>query len=61
MSKVKIYSFTTSPDKGWSAVTPAGIVIAEPGVQVTIAIAESWEQGADAIRTLREPEPEQTK
>jgi hypothetical protein len=59
---VKVYSFTTHPDKGWSAVTPLGIVIAEPGMQVTIAVSESWEQGADAIRIMREqPEAEPTK
>lgn len=55
---VKVYSFTAHPDRGWSAVTPLGIVPAEPGMQVTIVVAESWEQGADVIRELRKkPEP----
>jgi hypothetical protein len=31
-------------------------------MQVTVAVSESWEEGADAIRAVREkPEPEPTK
>lgn len=50
---VKVLSFTVGRDGGWSAVTPVGLVTAERGTQVTIAISETWEEGADAIRALR--------
>jgi hypothetical protein len=59
---VKVYSFTVGRDGGWTAVTPLGLVQGERGQQVTIAISESWEEGADAIRRLREnKEPEADK
>lgn len=51
---VKVYSFTVGRDCGWTVVTPLGIVQAERGTQVTIAVSETWEEGADAIRALRE-------
>lgn len=59
---VKVVSFTVGRDSGWSVVTPVGLVTVERGMQVTIAVSETWEQGADAIRVVREqPEPEPSK
>lgn len=55
---VKLYSFTVGRDGGWSCVTPNGLITAEKGVQVTIAIAESWEQGAAAIAAYQKQERE---
>ena len=51
---VKVYSFTVGRDGGWSCVTPLGLVPVERGQQVTIAISETWEEGADAIKAVRE-------
>lgn len=53
MSKVKVYSFTVGRDAGFCIVTPLGLVQAEQGQQVTIAVSETWEQGAQAIQQLR--------
>ncbi len=56
---VKLLSFTVGRERGWSAVTPLGLITAEPGVTVTIVIGETWEATADAVRTIREkPNPE---
>lgn len=56
---MKLYSFTVGRDGGWTVVTPLGLVQAERGMQVTIAVSETWEAGADAIRSVRE-KPEAT-
>lgn len=61
MSNVKVYSFTAHPDTGWVVVTPIGLVKAEPGMQVTIAVSETWEAAADAMRALREKPPEENE
>lgn len=58
MSRVKLYSFTVGRDS-FSIVTPLGLITAQRGEQITIAVSETWEAGADAIRIAREkPEPE---
>jgi hypothetical protein len=54
---VKVISFTAHPDKGWNTVTPFGLITIEPGRQVTICFSDTWEEGADAIRVLREHPP----
>jgi hypothetical protein len=61
VSRVKVSSFTAHPDRGWSVVTPNGVVIAERGMQVTIVVSESWEAAADAMRVLREPPKDENK
>jgi hypothetical protein len=53
MSKVKVYSFTVGRDAGFCIVTPLGLIQAERGQQVTIAVSETWEQGALAIQQLK--------
>lgn len=58
MSRVKVYSFTAPPDRQWTAVTPIGLVVVEAGQQVTVVASETWEQAADAVRTLREKKAE---
>lgn len=50
---MKVISFTVGRDSGWTVVTPIGLVTAERGMQVTIAISETWEAGADAISAVR--------
>jgi hypothetical protein len=62
VSKVRVLSFTVPQDKGWSAVTPSGLVTAERGVQVTILITETWDHAAQTIAAhgvaaLMKPEP----
>lgn len=55
---VKVYSFTIGRDGGWSCVTPAGLITVERGQQVTIAVSETWEQGAAAIAAYQKQERE---
>lgn len=54
MSKVRVISFTVGRDGGWSVVTPIGLIQAERGQQVTIALSDTWEDGAKAIRVVCE-------
>lgn len=58
MNRVKVYSFTAPPDRAWTAVTPIGLVVVEAGQQVTVVASESWEQAADAVRMLRNVNPD---
>lgn len=58
VNRVKVYSFTAPPDRQWTAVTPIGLVVVEPGQQVTVVASETWEQAADAMRMLRAKEPD---
>jgi hypothetical protein len=58
VSRVKVYSFTAPPNRQWTAVTPIGLVVVEPGQQVTIVASETWEQAADVVRSMRETKPE---
>lgn len=56
---VKLFSFTVppaAPGRGgqWSCVTPNGLVTAEPGTIVSIIVSETWEQGLDAVKVVRE-------
>lgn len=57
VSKVKVYSFTISKES-FSLVTPLGLITAQNGEQVTVTVSETWEQAADAVRLLRQQEPE---
>lgn len=61
MSRVRVYSFTVGRDGGWSCVTPAGLITVERGQQVTIAVSETWEQGAAAIAEYQRREREAAK
>jgi hypothetical protein len=61
VSRVKVYSFTSHPERGFAAVTPVGLIVAEPGMQVTVTVSESWEQAADAVRALRKQDDELPK
>jgi hypothetical protein len=56
VNRVKVYSFTAHPERGFAVVTPVGLIVAEPGMQVTVTVSESWEQAADAVRALRKQE-----
>jgi hypothetical protein len=58
VNRVKVYSFTSHPERGFAVVTPVGLIVAEPGQQVTVTVSESWEQAADAVRALRKQEPD---
>lgn len=61
MSKVKLYSFTVGREAGWVAASPLGLIIAEPGVQVTVVVSETWEQGVAAVAAYQQQEKDEHK
>ena len=52
---LKVFGFTSHPERGWSVVTPVGAIIVEPGQQVTVIVSERWETTVIPAREETKP------
>jgi hypothetical protein len=50
-------SWTVPKGSRFVVVTPDGLVVAEEGSHVAIAVGDTWEKTADAIKGIRDGDP----